>query len=98
MSPASYRTAPPRVGASTLGASRRGLKSAALLQQVQRPRHLDPGPVAEGEPSGGLPLLQRLVRLGEVRLRLLEQRLRLRPGALGRVLAAFAGVLGRGRG
>src|SRR5215212_9324566 len=97
MSPASYRTAPPRVAGSTVGEGGRGLQilracPALLLEQVEVPGHLGACLVAEADPVGAPALPQRLVRRGEVGLRPLQQRLRPGHGSLsGAVRPALVG-------
>src|SRR5580765_4516270 len=100
MSPASYRTAPPRVAGASLRVAGDGLKSRWLAQQVERLGDLDPGLVAELDPQRALALMVGLVGRGEVGLRLLEQRPRLGPVALRRRLVPPARrvLVGRGRG
>src|SRR5580765_2630392 len=93
MSPASYRTAPPRVARTSLRVRGGGLKSRWLAQEVEGLGDLDPGLVAELDPLCGLALLQRPVGCGEVVLGPLQQCASLRPITRARMLVAAARVL-----
>src|SRR5262245_64972941 len=81
MSPASYRTAPPRVAVPTLYGSRCGGPNR-LLQQVQGLRDLGTALVVEPDPLGASALGQGLVGGREVALRLLQELVGLRHVAL----------------
>src|SRR4249919_2887669 len=93
MSPASYRTAPPRVAEASLRVGGGGLKSRWLAQQVERPGDLGPGPVGERGPPSAVALAKGLIGCGEVGLGLPEQRAGLRLVPLARMGVPVARVL-----
>src|SRR3954452_12804430 len=93
MSPASYRTAPPRVAGASLRVAGGGLKSRSA-QQVEGLGDLDPGAVAELDPFRAAALGVSAVGGGEVGLGLLEQRSGLGPVALGGLLVPVTGRRG----
>src|SRR5262245_44120491 len=102
MSPASYRTAPPRVGSTYCTGARSGPPNR-LVQQVEGLRYLGPGLVVEADPLRSPAVGQRLVGSGEVALRALEQRVGFGHVALAVLVAvpvvvSRAGVAGVRRG
>src|SRR3954453_18602398 len=86
MSPASYRTAPPRVADDHSTWSVKGGSNRDSAEEVERLRDLDAGAVAEPDPVGTSAVGLCPVCGGEVALGLRQQRLG--PGHL-----ALAGVV-----
>src|SRR3954453_17511981 len=99
MSPASYRTAPPRVAArESTGPPVRAQIGVSSPEKVEGPRDLGTGLSTEPDPLLGLALLQRLVGGVEVALGPLEEYPSLRCCALAvRVLGGRRGFGGRRR-